>query len=88
VKAIIEIELGNEAFGSNDAERLFEMRNVLDRLMDNAQRIMAASVGDMASAQDYNGNTVARMDIVEDDLIITEGDKKVKEMYGKVNHNY
>ena len=25
MKAIIEIELGNSAFGSNDAERLFEM---------------------------------------------------------------
>jgi hypothetical protein len=66
VKAIIEIELGNEAFGSNDAERLFEMRNVLDRLIDNAQHIMAANVGDMASAQDYNGNTVAEMWIVGD----------------------
>ena len=36
MKAVIEIELGNDAFGNNDAERLFEMRNVLDRLMDNA----------------------------------------------------
>ncbi len=88
MKAIIEIELGNEAFGNNDAERLFEMRQVMEKLMDNATQIMAASVGDMASAQDHNGNTVARMDIIEDDLIITQGDKKVKEMYGKVNHNY
>ena len=80
MKAVIEIELGNDAFGNNDAERLFEMRNVLDRLMDNAQRIMAADVGDMATAQDFNGNTVARMDIVEDDLVITQGDKKLKEM--------
>jgi hypothetical protein len=81
MKAVIEIELGNDAFGNNDAERLFEMRNVLDRLMDNAQRIMAADVGDMATAQDFNGNTVARMDIVE-------GDIKVKRMYGLENHNY
>jgi len=88
MKAIIEIELGNEAFGNNDAERLFEMRQVMEKLMDNATQIMAASVGDFVTAQDYNGNTVARMDIIEDDLIITQGDKKVKEMYGKVNHNY
>ena len=88
MKAIIEIQLGNEAFGNNDAERLFEMRQVMEKLMDNATQIMAASVGDFVTAQDYNGNTVARMDIVEDDLIITQGDKKVKEMYGKVNHNY
>ena len=66
MKAIIEINLGNAAFGNNDAERLFEMRNVMDRLMDNAQRIMAADVGDFTTAQDFNGNTVARMDIVED----------------------
>lgn len=42
---------------------------------------MAASVGDMASAQDHNGNTVARMDIVE-------GDVKAKKVYGLENHNY
>ena len=66
MKAIIEIELGNDAFGNNDAERLFEMSNVLERLVDNAGRIMAVDVGDFVTAQDANGNTVARMDIVED----------------------
>ena len=66
MKAVIEIELGNDAFGNNDASRLYEMRNVMDRLMDNAQRVMAADVGDMATARDYNGNTVARMDIVDE----------------------
>ena len=64
MKAKIEIELGNDAFGNNDAERLFEMRNVMEKLMDNAARIMAVDVGDFVTAQDYNGNTVARMDIV------------------------
>jgi hypothetical protein len=65
MKAKIEIELGNSAFGNNDAERLFEMRNVIERLMDNADKIMAANVGDFTTAQDTYGNTVARMDIVE-----------------------
>ena len=65
VKAIIEIELGNSAFGSNQAERLFELRNVLERLIDNADRIMAADVGDFTTAQDGNGNTVATLNIVE-----------------------
>ena len=64
MKAKIEIELGNDAFGNNDAERLFEMRNVIERLMDNASRIMAVDAGDFVTAQDANGNTVARMDIV------------------------
>lgn len=77
MKAIIEIELGNDAFGNNDAERLFEMRNVLDRLMDNAQRIMAADVGDFVTAQDYNGNTVARMDITEDEHVDTYNEENL-----------
>ena len=34
MKAIIEIELGNAAFGDNDVSRMNEMRNVMDRLMD------------------------------------------------------
>ena len=77
MKAIIEIELGNDAFGNNDAERLFEMRNVIERLIDNADKIMAASVGDFTTAQDTYGNTVARMDIVEGG--------RVPEMYGLKN---
>ena len=64
MKANIQIELGNAAFGNNDAERLFEMRNVVERLMDNADRIMCASVGDFVKAMDSNGNTVATLDIV------------------------
>ena len=66
MKAIIEIELGNEAFGDTPAERLFEMNNVTDQLLARAGRMMAVDVGDFVTAQDYNGNTVARMDIVED----------------------
>ena len=65
MKAKIEIELGNDSFGNCATERLFEMRNVIERLMDNADKIMAANVGDFTHAQDANGNTVARMDIVE-----------------------
>ena len=66
MKAIIEINMGNAAFGNNESERLFELRMVTEKLIDNATHIMAANVGDMATAQDSNGNTVARMDIVED----------------------
>ena len=66
MKAIIEINMGNAAFGNNDSERLFELRMVTEKLIDNATHIMAANVGDMATAQDSNGNTVAKMNIVED----------------------
>jgi hypothetical protein len=68
MKAKIEIELGNDSFGNCATERLFEMRNVIERLMDNADKIMAANVGDFTHAQDANGNTVARMDIIEGKL--------------------
>ena len=66
MKALIEIDMGNAAFGNNEAERLFELRQVTERLIDNATHIMAAKAGDYASAQDTNGNTVARLHIVED----------------------
>ncbi len=52
MKAIIEIELGNDAFGNNAAERLFEMQNVSDRLMERAGKLMAVDVGDFVTAQD------------------------------------
>ena len=55
MKALIEIEMGNAAFGNNEAERLFELRQVTERLIDNATHIMAANAGDYASAQDTNG---------------------------------
>ena len=64
MKAVIEIELGNDAFGNNDATRLFEMRNVMDRLMDNAQRGYWRQ--SCTTARDFNGNTVARMTVMED----------------------
>ena len=66
MNAVIEINLGNAAFGNNDSERLFELRMVTEKLIDNATHIMAANVGDMATAQDSNGNTVARMEIVDE----------------------
>ena len=66
MKAVIEIKLGNDAFGDTPAERLFEMQNVTERLMDRAGKIIAVDAGDFVTAQDYNGNTFARMDIVED----------------------
>ena len=80
MKAIIEINMGNAAFGNNDSERLFELRMVTEKLIDNATHIMAANVGDMATAQDSNGNTVARMDIVDDNRPSQETIDKMKEM--------
>ncbi len=36
MKAVIEINMGNAAFGNNDSERLFELRMVTEKLIDNA----------------------------------------------------
>jgi len=68
MKAIIEINMGNAAFGNNESERLFELRMVTEKLIDNATHIMAANVGDMATAQDSNGNNVAYLEIVDDNI--------------------
>ena len=68
MKALIEINMGNAAFGNNESERLFELRMVTEKLIDNATHIMAANVGDMATAQDSNGNTVAYLEIVDDNI--------------------
>ena len=55
MKALIEIDMGNAEFGNNEAERLFELRQVNERPIDNATHIMAAKAGDYATAQDTNG---------------------------------
>jgi hypothetical protein len=78
MKAQIEIDLGNDAFGNNDAERLFEMRNVMERLSDNADRIMCANIGDFVKALDSNGNTVATLNIVGDDVPSNYGDDSIQ----------
>ena len=78
MKAIIEIQLGNEAFGDTPAERLFEMNNVTDKLLARAGRMMAVDVGDFVTAQDHNGNTVARMDIVDESVDFTMYEKFLK----------
>ena len=80
MKALIEINMGNAAFGNNESERLFELRMVTEKLIDNATHIMAANVGDMATAQDSNGNTVARMDIVDDNRPSQQTIDKMMEM--------
>jgi hypothetical protein len=64
MKAIIEVELGNAAFGEHDADMRYELRCVLERLIDNADRIRVTSAGDFATASDTNGNSVAKLKIV------------------------
>ena len=66
MKAIIEIELGNAAFGESGEEMLCELRSVTERLLDTADRIKCTASGDFAIAADSNGNSVAKLAIVGD----------------------
>ena len=82
MKAIIEIEMDNPAFG-HGTETALELSQVLSRLGDNCEKYLVSEVGHSATATDMNGNYVAKLEIVEDDLVITQGDKKLKEMLGE-----
>ena len=65
MKAIIEIEMDNDAFGYHGStETALELSSVLTRLGDNCERHLICDVGHYTSATDMNGNYVARLDVV------------------------
>tara|TARA_B100000953_G_scaffold253336_1_gene216521 strand:+ start:791 stop:1072 length:282 start_codon:yes stop_codon:yes gene_type:complete len=66
MKAIIEIEMDNAAFG-HGTETALELSQVLSRLGDNCERYLVSEVGHSATATDMNGNYVAKLEIVEED---------------------
>ena len=80
MKAVIEIEMDNDAFRNTPTCAANELARILGRLEDDVSRYMIGEVGHHATCTDYDGNTVGRLDIVEDDEVITQGDKKLKEL--------
>ena len=70
MKAIIEIEMGNAAFGNGAEERIFELENVFCRLLYQAEKMGLNEDGHFVTAQDSNGNTVAKMRITEGELAL------------------
>ena len=66
MKAIIEINMDNDAFGQG-TETALELSNVLTRLGDNCERYLVSEVGHSATATDMNGNYVAKLEIVGED---------------------
>ena len=66
MKAIIEIEMDNAAFGQG-TETALELSSVLTRLGDNCERHLVCEVGHSATATDMNGNYVAKLELVEND---------------------
>jgi hypothetical protein len=88
MKAIIEIEMDNAAFG-HGTETALELSSVLTRLGDNCERHLVCEVGHHTTAADMNGNYVARLDIIDDKSTESKGtnhDNKVRYMYGLRNH--
>ena len=68
MKAIIEIEMDNDAFGYHGStETALELSSVRTRLGDNCERHLVCEVGHSATATDMNGNYVAKLELVEND---------------------
>ena len=64
MKAIIEIEMDNAAFG-HGTETALELSSVLTRLGDNCEKYLVCEAVHSATATDMNGNYVARLDVVD-----------------------
>ena len=76
MKAIIEIEMDNAAFGQG-TETALELSSVLTRLGDNCERHLVCEVGHSATATDMNGNYVAKLEIVEDEHVDTYNEENL-----------
>jgi hypothetical protein len=75
MKAIIEIEMDNAAFG-HGTETALELSQVLGRLGDNCERYLVSEVGHTATATDMNGNYVAKLEIVGDEHLVAHYDEE------------
>ena len=69
--------MDNAAFGERPAT---ELARILRSMAQDVDGHCLQYAGDAAFAIDINGNSVGKLEIVEDDLVITQGDKKLKEM--------
>ena len=78
MKAVINIQMDNVAF--EQPHTCMELEKILCKMADTVGRQAIGRVGDGCTEADSNGNYIAKLEIIEDDLIITQGDKKLKEM--------
>ena len=76
MKAVIEINMDGDAFAEVPSH---ELARLLGRLEHDVVSMMIGEVGHHSVCVDYNGNTVGKLEIVEGDEVVTEGDKKLKE---------
>ena len=78
MKAQIEINLDNDVFQLGGG---LELARILRVLAGDIEYNNACNLGSYIAMIDINGNKVGEFEIVEsEDEIITQGDKKLKEM--------
>lgn len=63
MKAILEVKMNNAAF---DDQGALELSRILDTLRINVLNDEVCRIGDRTTARDINGNTVGKLEIVED----------------------
>ena len=78
MKATLQINMDNAAFGERPAT---ELARILRNMAQDVDEHCLQYAGDAVFAIDINGNSVGKLEIVEDN-------KKVKRIYGLENHNY
>ena len=78
MKATLQVHMGNAAFGERPAT---ELARILRNMAQDVDEHCLQYAGDAVFAIDINGNSVGKLEIVEDN-------KKVKRIYGLENHNY
>ena len=78
MKATLQINMYNAAFGERPAT---ELARILRNMAQDVDEHCLQYAGDAVFAIDINGNSVGKLEIVEDN-------KKVKRIYGLENHNY
>jgi hypothetical protein len=67
MKAIIEINMDNDAFRNTPTMAAHELSRILGRLEDDVSRYAIGDVGHHVTCVDYNGNTVGKLEVVEND---------------------
>tara|TARA_B100001765_G_C19280666_1_gene239773 strand:- start:218 stop:448 length:231 start_codon:yes stop_codon:yes gene_type:complete len=75
MKAVIEIEMDNDAFMHPNTS--LELSRVLARMGDDIERMQVNDVGHYTTVTDLNGNTVGRLDIVEDEHVDTYNEENL-----------
>tara|TARA_B100000809_G_C14658084_1_gene358533 strand:+ start:125 stop:325 length:201 start_codon:yes stop_codon:yes gene_type:complete len=66
MKAKIEINMDNDAFRNTPTCATNELARILGRLEDDVSRCMIGEVGHHTTCTDYNGNTVGKLEIVDE----------------------